>query len=41
MFIHQGKQWLWSSYRHYAYDEPGPAMVNEQRRAEMRVRKVS
>ncbi|HEV2728659.1 MAG TPA: transposase, partial [Terriglobales bacterium] len=34
-------QWAWSSYRHYAYGEAGPVLVNEPRRAEMRVRKVS
>jgi putative transposase len=34
-------QWAWSSYRHYAYGEAGPVLVNEPRRAEMRVRKIS
>ncbi len=32
------EQWAWSSFRHYAYDEPGPVLVNEQRRAELRIR---
>ncbi|HEV2730721.1 MAG TPA: transposase [Terriglobales bacterium] len=35
------EQWAWSSYRHYAYGEAGPVLVNEPQRAEMRVRKVS
>ena len=24
------EQWRWSSFRHYAYDETGPVLVNEQ-----------
>jgi putative transposase len=32
------EQWAWSSFRHYAYDEPGPVLVNEKIRAEMKVR---
>lgn len=35
------QQWPWSSFRHYAYDEAGPVLVNELRRAELRIRKVS
>jgi putative transposase len=35
------EQWRWSSFRHYAYQEPGPVVVNEPQRAELRVRKVS
>jgi putative transposase len=31
-------QWAWSSFRHYAYDEPGPVLVNEARRAELKIR---
>jgi hypothetical protein len=23
------EQWAWSSFRHYAYDQPGPVLVNE------------
>ena len=33
--------WRWSSFRYYADDEPGPVLVNEPRKAELRVRKVS
>jgi len=32
------EQWAWSSFRHYAYDERGPVLVNEQRRGVLRVR---
>ncbi|MGC2447962.1 MAG: transposase [Candidatus Sulfotelmatobacter sp.] len=35
------EDWAWSSYRHYAYDETGPLLVNEHQRAELRVRKIS
>jgi putative transposase len=35
------QQWSWSSFRHYAYDEPGPVLVNEPQKAELQVRKVS
>lgn len=35
------EQWVWSSYRHYAYSEAGPVLVNERRKADMRVRKIS
>ena len=35
------EQWAWSSYRYYAYGEPGWVVVNQCRRAELRVRKVS
>ena len=31
------EQWCWSSYRHYAYGEAGPVLVNEQKRAELKV----
>jgi putative transposase len=34
-------QWAWSSYRHYASGEPGPVVVNEQRKAELHVRKIA
>jgi len=33
------QQWQWSSYRHYAYDQRGPVLVNEQQTAEMVIRK--
>ena len=32
------EQWLWSSYRNYAYGEIGPVLVNEQKKAELKVR---
>jgi len=32
------EQWAWSSFRHHAYDEPGPVLVNEARRAELKIR---
>jgi putative transposase len=34
-------QWSWSSFRHYAYGESGPVLVNEARRAELRVRQIA
>jgi len=39
--VMEPEQWVWSSYRHYAYDEAGLVLVNEPRRAEMRARKIS
>jgi len=35
------QQWPWSSFRHYAYDDLGPVLVNEPQKAALRVRKVS
>ena len=35
------QQWAWSSFRHYALDEAGPVLVNEQQKAEPRVRNVA
>lgn len=35
------EQWRWSSYRHYAYGEAGPVLVNESQIAKMRIRKIS
>jgi putative transposase len=35
------EQWAWSSYRHYAFEEPGPVLVNEPRKAELTARKIS
>jgi hypothetical protein len=35
------EQWVWNSYRHYAYGEAGRVVVNEPQRAELRVRKIS
>jgi putative transposase len=37
----QPQDWVWSSFRYYAYDEPGPVLVNEAQKAELRIRKVS
>jgi hypothetical protein len=31
----------WSSFRHFAYSEPGPVMVNGPQKAELRIRKIS
>jgi hypothetical protein len=30
-------QWPWSSFRYYAYGERGTVLVNEQRRAALRI----
>ena len=35
------EEWLWSNFRHYAYGEPGPVLVNEARKAELHIRKIS
>ena len=35
------QQWAWSSFRDDAYGEPGPVVVNEPHRAELKVRKIS
>ncbi len=35
------EEWLWSSFRHYAYGECGPVVVNETRKAELHIRKIS
>jgi putative transposase len=35
------EDWLWSSFRHYAYGERGPVLVNETRKAELQIRKIS
>ncbi len=32
------EQWAWSSFRWYAHGEPGPVVVNEQHRAELKTR---
>lgn len=34
------EQWAWSSFRHYAYEERSPVLVNEQQPAPMKVRKL-
>ena len=33
--------WRWSSFRHYAFGEPGPIFIDRKTRAEMKVRTVS
>jgi putative transposase len=35
------QQWRWSSFRHYAYNEPGSVLVNEPREAELKMREVA
>ena len=35
------QQWDWSSYRHYAEGERGAVLVNEERKAELKVRKIA
>jgi len=35
------QQWLWSSFRHYVYGERGSVLINETRKAELRIRKIS
>jgi putative transposase len=35
------EQWNWSSSRHYAIGERGPVLVNESRKAELRVRQIA
>jgi putative transposase len=39
--VSKPEEWLWSSFRHYAYEERGPVLVNEARKAELRIRKIS
>jgi putative transposase len=34
-------QWAWSSFRHYADGKRGTVLVNQERKAEMRVRKIA
>jgi len=35
------EQWLWSSYRDYEFERPGPVLVNEALRAEMKMQESS
>lgn len=35
------RQWAWSSFRDYADGERGIVLVNEERKAEMRVREIA
>ena len=39
--VSQPEQWPWISFRHYAYDECGRVLVNETRKAELQIRKIS
>jgi len=39
--VQEPQEWAWSSFRHYANDDRGPVLVNEPRKAEMRIRKIS
>ena len=39
--VREPQLWAWSSFRHYAYDETGPVLINEFQEAEVRVRKAS
>jgi putative transposase len=39
--VTEPQQWVWSSFRHYAYGEPRPVLVNEQQAAVLRVRDVA
>jgi putative transposase len=39
--VREPQQWAWSSYRHYAEGERGIVLVNEEQKAEMRVRKMA
>ena len=41
LLVVEPKDWLWSNFRHYAYGEPGPVLVNETRKAELHIRKIS
>ena len=36
--VSESEQWRWSSYRHYAYGEAGPVLLNEHIRAELTIR---
>jgi REP element-mobilizing transposase RayT len=37
----QSQEWRWSSFRHYADGERGAVLVNEQQKAELKVRKFA
>jgi putative transposase len=39
--VGEPQEWAWSSFRHYAYGEAGPVLVNERLRAEMKIRKLA
>jgi putative transposase len=35
------QQWAWSSFLQHAADGPGPVLVNEMQKAELRVQKIA
>jgi len=39
--VAEPQDWRWSSFRHYAYDEPGPMLVNELVKAELTIRDIA
>jgi putative transposase len=39
--VREPQEWAWSSYRHYADGERGVVLVNEERKAELGVRKIA
>ena len=39
--VMEPEQWRWSSFRDYVMDQPGPVMVNQPLRADMKVRDVT
>jgi putative transposase len=39
--ILEPQQWEWSSYRHYAAGERGIVLVNEEQKAELKIRKIA
>jgi putative transposase len=39
--VSKPEEWQWSSYRHYATGEPGPVLINEERKAELRIRPIA
>jgi len=36
--VQEPEQWLWSSYRSYAFDEPGAVQINQWGEAKMKIR---
>ena len=39
--VQKPEEWVWSSFRHYAYGERGLVLVNDARKAELQIRKIS
>ena len=39
--VQKPEEWSWSSFRHYAYGECGPVLVNETLKAELHIHKTS